>query len=756
MTAPNAKLRLFSLSIAFEQDVVTARQQARQLAGSLGFSQQLQIRIATAVSEIVRNAFQYAGGGRVDFSVESEPSPSRPRRLRQTLLIEVSDRGKGITQLEEILAGSYQSGTGMGIGIVGTKRLMDRVDIESTPDGTTIRMSKVFPPTAPELSSKDLQAVVDELSSRSPRGAFEEVRIQNQELLEMMSEAHSREEELSRMNQELSETNTGVLALYDELETLNRISLMLASKLDLLPLAQSLIEVTTGLTDADLGVFLLADGAGQWRLYAVAGRSGGALSDLGLGAHGKLISGEIPASITRYADISDRPSGGILAELHDGLGMLSSMSVPVQQPEGGLMGMFQFWSKSKAAFSERSERILGSVAAQAAIGLEKARLFSSVTAASDAKDQFLAILSHELRTPLTPVLALISSVHDDESLPPGLREKLVVIDRNVRLQARLIDDLLDFNRVIKGKLHLESDIVDVHALVTNVVEICHADADAKEQQLTVHLDAERSHVKGDSARLQQTLWNILKNAIKFTHVGGNIQIATLVKEETLRVIITDDGVGIEADVIGEIFNAFEQGGKEVAVEFGGLGLGLAIARKFAELHGGTISAHSAGKMQGTTVTVELPLAQSKSFPTPSAPTPEIRADLTGIRILMVDDHADTLEVFRMILESMGLVVSTALDGESALQIAKERSFDLLVSDLGLPDMTGYELVQRIHEIQKLPAIAQSGYGMPADIEKSRNAGFDAHLIKPVAIPTLIETIRNILATSPPMDGADYN
>ncbi len=754
MTVPNAKLRLFSLSIGFEQDVVTARQQARQLAGSLGFPQQLQIRIATAVSEIARNAYQYAGGGRVDFSVVSEPSPSGSRRLRQTLLIEVSDRGNGIAQLEEILAGSYHSETGMGIGIVGTRRLMDRVDIESTRHGTTIRMSKVFPPTAQELLPKDLQAIVDDLSSRSPKGAFEEVRVQNRELLEMMAEAHLREEELSRMNQELSETNTGVLALYDELETLNRISLMLASKLDLVPLAQSLIDVTTGLTDADLGVFLLGEGPGQWRLYAVSGRSAGALSDLGLGPDGKLIWSEIPASITRYADISDMPSGGILGELPDSLGMLSCMSVPVQQPEGGHMGMFHFWSKSKSAFSERSERILGSVAAQASIGLEKARLFSSVTAASDAKDQFLAILSHELRTPLTPVLALISSLHANDSLPPYLREKLVVIDRNVRLQARLIDDLLDFNRVIKGKLHLDSDIVDVHALVTNVVEICHPDADAKEQQLTVQLDAERSHVNGDSARLQQTLWNILKNAIKFTPVGGNINIATLVEGETLRIVITDDGVGIEADVIREIFNAFEQGGKQVAVEFGGLGLGLAIARKFAELHGGTISAYSAGKMQGTTVTVELPIALSKSFSAPTAPTPEIPADLTGTRILIVDDHADTLEVFTMILESMGIVVSTALDGKQALEIARQKSFDLLVSDLGLPDMTGYELVGRIHEIQKLPAIAQSGYGMPSDIEKSRDAGFSAHLIKPVAIPTLIETIRNILATGLPNGGAD--
>ncbi|MES2921826.1 MAG: ATP-binding protein [Verrucomicrobiota bacterium] len=755
MTAPNDKLRLFSLSICFEQDVVTARQQARQLAGSLGFPQQLQIRIATAVSEIVRNAFQYAGGGRVDFWIVSEPSPSRSRRLRQTLLIEVSDKGNGIARLEEILAGSYQSETGIGIGIVGTKRLMDRMDLESTADGTTVRMSKVFPPTAPEVLPKGLQAIVDELSSRSPKGAFEEVRVQNRELLDMMSEAHLREEELARMNQELSETNTGVLALYDELETLNRISLMLASKLDLLLLAQSLIEVTTGLTDADLGVFLLGEGVGQWRLYAVSGRSAGALSDLELGAGGKLVTGEIPASITRYADISEMPSANILGELHEGLTMVSCLSVPVQHPEGGLMGMFRFWSKSRSAFSERSERILGSVAAQAAIGLEKARLFSSVAAASDAKDQFLAILSHELRTPLNPVLALISSMHDNDTLPPDVREKLVVIDRNVRLQARLIDDLLDFNRVIQGKLHLDRDIVDVHALVSNVVEICHADADAKEQQLTVHMDAERSHVDGDSARLQQTLWNILKNAIKFTPVGGNINIATSAEGETMRVVIADDGVGIEPDVIREIFNAFEQGGKHVAAEFGGLGLGLAIARKFAELHGGTISAHSAGRMHGTTVTVELPVVQSKSLSAPAAPTTGIPTDLTGTRILFVDDHADTLEVFTMILERMGLVVSTALDGERALQIARQKTFDLFVSDLGLPDMTGYELVGRIHEIQNIPAIAQSGYGMASDIEKSQNAGFNAHLTKPISIPKLMETIRNVLATSPPKGGADY-
>ncbi len=755
MTVPNDKLRLFSLSIRFEQDVVTARQQARQLAGSLGFPQPLQIRIATAVSEIVRNAFQYAGGGRADFSIVSEPSPSRSRRLRQTLLIEVSDRGNGITRLEEILAGTYRSETGMGIGIVGTKRLMDRMDIESTAEGTTIRMSKILPPTAPEILPRELQAIVDEISSRSPKGALEEVRVQNRELLDMMSEAHLREEELSRMNQELSETNTGVLALYDELDTLNRISLMLASKLDLLLLAQSLIEVTTGLTDADLGVFLLREGAGQWRLYAVSGRSAEVLSALELGADGKLVTGEIPASITRCGDISEMPAVDILGELNNGLAMVSSMSVPVHHPEEGIMGVFNFWSKSKSAFSERSERILGSVAAQAAIGLEKAQMFSSVTAASDAKDHLLATLSHELRTPLTPVLALISSMHDDESVPPDLRAKLVVIDRNVRLQARLIDDLLDFNRVIKGKLHLDRDIVDIHQLVSNVVEICRVDAEAKEQQLTVHLNAKRSHVDGDSARLQQTLWNILKNAIKFTPVGGNINIATSAEGETLRIVTTDDGVGIEANVIPEIFNAFEQGGKQISAQFGGLGLGLAIARKFAELHGGTISANSAGRMHGTTFTVELPIGQSNSLSVPTAPTFAIPDDLTGTRILLVDDHADTLEVLTMILEAMGLVVSTALDGKRALQIARKQSFDVLVSDLGLPDMTGYELVGRIHEIQHLPAIAQSGYGMAADVEKSENAGFNAHLTKPVAISKLIETIRNVLATSPPKGGSDY-
>lgn len=755
MTTPTHKLRLFSLSIRFEQDVVMARQHARLLAGSLGFPQQLQIRIATAVSEIVRNAFQYAGGGRVDFSMVSEASPSGSRRLRQTLLIEVSDKGNGIASLEEILAGSYRSETGMGIGIVGTRRLMDRVDIESTADGTTIRMSKVLPPTAPEISPKELQAIVDELSRRAPEGAFEEVRVQNRELLDMMSEAHLREEELSRMNQELSETNTGVLALYDELETLNRISLMLASKVDLLLLAQSLIEVTTGLTDADLGVFLLGEDAGQWRLYAVSGRSAGALSDLELGAGGKLVMGEIPASITRYADISEMPSPGILSELHAGLTMASCLSVPVRHPEGGFMGMFCFWSKSKSAFSERSERILGSVAAQAAIGLEKARLFSSVTAASDAKDQFLAILSHELRTPLNPVLALISSMQDNDSLPSDLLDKLAVIDRNVRLQARLIDDLLDFNRVIQGKLHLDRDIVDVHALVSNVVEICQADADTKGQKLTVRLDAEKSHVDGDSARLQQTLWNILKNAIKFTPIGGNINVATSAEGETLQVTITDDGVGIEGNVIREIFNAFEQGGKQVSAEFGGLGLGLAIARKFAELHGGTISAHSPGRMLGTTFTVELPIVQPTSLAAPAAPSSGIPYDLTGTRILLVDDHADTLDVFTIILESMGLVVSTALDGERALQIVRQKGFDLLVSDLGLPDMTGYELIGRIHEIQKLPAIAQSGYGMASDIEKSLNAGFNAHLTKPVAIPKLMEAIRNVLASFAQKGGADY-
>lgn len=749
MNASSKVLRLLTVEVRFEQDVVLARQRARQLACSLGFEGQIQTRIATAVSEIARNAFQYAGGGRVEFSVLSEPHPAMPHRQRQTFLTDVRDTGRGISQLHEILAGRYRSETGMGIGIIGTQRLMDRVEINSSERGTIITLAKILPPSAPNLNAQQLQCIVDELARSRPVGPLEELQIQNQELLRAMDEARLRQEELSRVNQELADTNTGVLALYDELETLNRISVMLASKLELRPLIQSIIDVTTTLTDAEVGAYFFREFDARWQLFAHAGLRSDALEEFPLMSPASLFGVDFAGTgmvhIPDFEMHAEPCSGSEFARLiADKLKVRSCLTVPVLEANEKLIGAFVFASSKPKAFTERGERILTSVATQAAVGIEKARLFQSVTAASRAKDQFFATLSHELRTPLNPALAIVSSLQGDSRLPDDLQEDIAIVARNIRLEARLIDDLLDFNRLIKGKLELSTAVIDMHALIENVVGICREDLDAKRHHLVAELHAANSAVMGDAARLQQVLWNVLKNAIKFTPLGGNISIRTQVIADRLRVEVIDSGLGIEPESLERIFNAFDQGQKHLAAHFGGLGLGLSIARMFVDLHQGTIAAFSAGRGMGATITIEIPLFAGP-LPTPKAQPPSgTPTPVSGARILLVDDHADTLHTLSRLLERRGFKVTACSSCAAAISLAKKNTFDLLISDLGLPDCSGLELVVKIVAIQKLPAIALSGYGMESDLADSKAAGFQVHIIKPVDFTFLVTAISELL------------
>jgi signal transduction histidine kinase len=750
MSAGPTSLRLLTVEIRFEQDVVLARQRARQLAQALGFEGQIQTRIATAVSEIARNAFRYAGGGHAEFTFLAEAHPAKANTRRQTFVIEIRDSGPGISRLEEILAGRYRSASGLGIGIVGTRRLMDRVDVASSAHGTIVTLAKILPPSAPVLSAAQLQAIVDELSQREPAGPMEEMQVQNQELLRAMEELRLRQEELVRVNQELAETNTGVMALYDELETLNRISVMLASKVELRPLIQSIIEVTTSLTDAEIGAFFFREGDESWQLYASSGPGADVLGDFPAKSDPGFFGPDFAASGTVNVPDLDEHEGscsgtGFAAAIARKSRVRSCLTVPVLDSSEKLIGAFIFTSSRPRRFTERSERILTSVATQAAVGIEKARLFQTVTAASDAKDQFFATLSHELRTPLNPALAIVSSLHDDARVPAELREDIALVARNIRLEARLIDDLLDFNRLIKGKLELVTDVMDVHELIVDVVEICREDLEAKNLTLTTHLDAARSAVVADSARLLQVLWNVLKNATKFTPPGGAISIRTRVDGERLRVEITDTGIGIEPASLERIFGAFDQGKIPIAAHFGGLGLGLSIARMFVDLHRGSIAAASDGPGKGATITIELPLCEAPARPHPAGKAQATGGAAVNARILLVDDHADTLRALSRLLQRRGFKVTLAQNGGEALQLAAGNSFDLLVSDLGLPDCSGLELIAKINAIRKLPAIALSGYGMEADIAQSRAAGFDVHITKPVDFERLLLAVNGLLS-----------
>lgn len=384
---------------------------------------------------------------------------------------------------------------------------------------------------------------------------------------------------------------------------------------------------------------------------------------------------------------------------------------------------------------------------QKSVELQLMQAKESAEAANNAKDQFLAVLSHELRTPLTPVLTTVQVLEEEPGLPEDLRIWIDIIKTNVELEARLIDDLLDLTRITQGKLRLNIDTVDVHALLRSVLEICRGDIQEKQLGITLDLFAEDLIVRGDSARLQQVFWNLIKNSIKFTPAGGRVTIATHNNDEHhITVTVSDTGIGIDPEILPRIFDAFEQGDRNITRHFGGLGLGLAISKTLIDVHGGTISAASRGKGEGAIFTVGLELSDQEVVAVvkkdaPAAPT----MDGANVSILLVEDNDDTSHVIKHLLERQGYSVQAVNSMERALEATDAGHFDLLISDIGLPDGSGIELMETLRNRKPIRGIAVSGFGMEEDIRRSHEAGFSEHLTKPINFKQLHEALQRLIA-----------
>jgi PAS domain S-box-containing protein len=364
--------------------------------------------------------------------------------------------------------------------------------------------------------------------------------------------------------------------------------------------------------------------------------------------------------------------------------------------------------------------------------------------ASRAKDRFLAVLSHELRTPLSPVVTAVALLEMTPDLPLEVQEYLGMIRRNIALETRLIDDLLDLSRVISGKLRLDRRPTRLNDLVRHVLDIVGGEVHDKELTVETELAARADLVDADPARLQQVVWNLLKNAAKFTPRSGTIRVATRpAGPGRVEVEVRDTGKGISPEALPFIFDAFEQGDPAITQQFGGLGLGLSIAKAVVDRHGGSIRAASDGPGRGSTFTVTLPLR-----PSPEGAPGETDARPAGspagrTRVLFVEDHADTARTMVKLLERSGYQVDWADCVASALQRAASQPFDVVVSDLGLPDGTGYDLMRELKDRYAARGIALSGFGMEGDILRGREAGFREHLVKPVDVATLDQAIRRV-------------
>jgi signal transduction histidine kinase len=375
-------------------------------------------------------------------------------------------------------------------------------------------------------------------------------------------------------------------------------------------------------------------------------------------------------------------------------------------------------------------------------------------AANRAKDQFLSVLSHELRTPLTPVLALVSHLETEAGLPETLRSDLGTIRRNVEIEARLIDDLLDLTRIIRNKMELHFETVDIHAAVGSGIELFRQEMDAKRLALTIKLSAERRHVRADPDRLHQVLTNLLSNAVKFTPAGGAISVRSRNDQDGgLKLEISDNGIGIEPDVLPRLFNHFEQGERTVTRRFGGLGLGLSIAKSLMEMQNGRIAAASEGRNKGTTLTIEMGTvrfaeAVQAMVPAPSVgieppPAQQAPPKPRACRILLVEDDPDTCRVMARLLQKYGYSVATAASVKEALQLINRQTFDLLLSDIGLPDGSGIDIMVHVKARSQTKGIAISGFGQHEDVRRSREAGFDVHLTKPVDFNLLQSVIQKV-------------
>ena len=365
-------------------------------------------------------------------------------------------------------------------------------------------------------------------------------------------------------------------------------------------------------------------------------------------------------------------------------------------------------------------------------------------AASRAKDQFLATLSHELRTPLSPILAW-SDLLRRHTLPREQTDRgLAAIARNAASQARLIDELLDVSRIVSGKLRLELRPVDLAPAVLEAVDVMRPTAEAKDIELQLAVDRATCHVMGDPDRLRQVMWNLLSNAVKFTPSGGRVRVTLRREGAYAQVVVADTGQGIPAAFLPFVFERFRQVDTTSTRRHGGLGIGLAIVHELVELHGGRVTADSAGEGRGAVFTVEIPLLADVRPVETSRAARTGDAALDGLRVLVVDDDPDSNEVVRTLLAACGAEVRTASSAREALAVVEQWLPDVVVSDLAMPDEDGYALLARMRSygppLRSVPAIALTAYSAPSDRERALSAGFQAHVAKPVRTADLVGAV----------------
>ncbi len=590
--------------------------------------------------------------------------------------------------------------------------------------------------------------------------------------------------------QDITDRKRAEEALRDEsqiLELLNQTGITLASKLDLQSVVQAVTDAGTTLTGAEFGAFFynVTDEKGDsFMLYTLSGAPRAAFEKLGqpraTALFGPTFRGEGPI---RIDDVLKDPRYGKWGPHHGmppgHLPVRSYLAVPVAAHSGEVIGGLFFGHSEAGVFAERAERIIVAMASQAAVAIDNARLYEAsqkllkergklleserqaraeAERMSDMKDDFLANLSHELRTPLTAIIGWTQILRHGSRSETDLSKGLDTIERSARVQTQLIEDLLDMSRIASGKVRLDIQPIEPASFIEAAIESVRPTADAKGIRLEKILDSTAGTISGDPNRLQQVIWNLISNAIKFTPRGGKVQVVLERVNSHIEISVADTGIGIDPRFIPHVFERFRQGDASTTRKFGGLGLGLSIVKSLVEMHGGTVRAQSPGENQGTTFAVRLPVAvvhrhalgEERIHPrTPSGASADFRiTDLAGIKAVVVDDEMDARDLIKRVLSDCNARVFTAGTAAEALQLVEREHPDVFISDIGMPEVDGYELLRRVRELGsnrggRVPAIALTAFARSEDRTRALRAGFMVHISKPVEPLELVATVANV-------------
>ena len=578
-----------------------------------------------------------------------------------------------------------------------------------------------------------------------------------------------------------------------ERDALRSIGNLILEELDREKVVQAVTDAATQLTGAQFGAFfynVLDDAGESYTLYTISGVPKENFSKVPLPRATHLFGPTFRGEGTiRSADIRKDPRYGNMGPHHGmpagHLPVCSYLAVPVSLGDGEVIGGLFFGHELPDRFSASHEHLVQTLAAQAAIGLnraslyqeavsarrraeedalEKQRLYEEAARANDAKDHFLATVSHELRTPLTSILGWAQMLASGK-LNDAMRERAVTtIERNARMQAQIVDDLLDVSRIVSGKLRLNARLFWPQAALEAAFEALRPAALAKNIALQFSGDAQAGPISGDPERLQQIVWNLLSNAIKFTPADGQVVLALGKHGSNLEIIVSDNGAGIPEAFLPRIFDTFTQADPSSTRKHGGLGLGLAIVRKLVELHGGSVGVASEGPGRGAVFTVSLPLATAPpadaiadaiaDATTLSARLPVLPADteeygLRGTVVLLVEDDEDARTMLASVLLSANATVYTAANAYEALDTYEASSPELIVSDIGMPGMDGHEFISEIRKRERalgqpaVPAVALTAYAGVQDRMRALTSGFQMHVAKPVEPAELLTVLSSL-------------